>query len=145
VNLWYIDTNVLISVVTNRSPAARAWYVHTLQHGGRLMASQFMEVEARHLVTNAGGDHTVLDGHLGRFHIDEVDAALMHAAIAVPGVISGADAVHLATALRVRDDSPVIVTHDGQFARAAAALALGVHDPITDDPDRPPVATFRSP
>ncbi|MCL2089765.1 MAG: PIN domain-containing protein [Micrococcales bacterium] len=139
--LWHIDTNILISVATRRSPAASDWYDQLLARGDTLVASRFMEVEARHLVTNHGGDASILDDYLRDFHIQEVDPRLMHEAIAVPGVISGADAVHLAAALRIRSDTPVIVTHDRQYARAATALAFAVHDPVTDDPDRPAVAS----
>jgi hypothetical protein len=102
-----------------------------------------MEVEARHLVTNYGGDSAILDDYLADFHVQQVDEPLMHEAIAVPGVISGADSVHLASALRIRNDDPIIVTHDAQYARAARALSFEVHDPIVDDPNRPPVSSAR--
>ena len=139
--LWHVDTNILISVATGRSPAAADWYDQLLARGDKLVASRFMEVEARHLVTNHGGDSSVLDDYLDNFHIQEVDQRLMHEAIAVPGVISGADAVHLAAALRIQGDAPVVVTHDRQYAHAAVALAFAVHDPVTNDPDRPAVAS----
>jgi predicted nucleic acid-binding protein len=143
VTLWHIDTNILLSVVTGRSPAASSWYQAALAGGDELVATRFMEVEARHLVTNYGGDASILDDYLTDFHVQQVDERLMHEAIAVPGVISGADSVHLAAALRIRHDAPVIVTHDAQYARAARALSFEVHDPITDDPNRPPVASAR--
>jgi predicted nucleic acid-binding protein len=139
-NLWYVDTTIMVAVITGRSAAGRAWFDRVRGDTDTLMASRLMEVELRHIITNLGGDHHVVDPYLGRFVLYRVDDALMSEAINIPGLVRGADSIHIATAARARASDPIIVTHDGQFARAASAIAFDVRDPITDDPGRPPVA-----
>lgn len=94
-----------------------------------------MEVEARHLVTNFGDDMSVQEKYLDHFSWLNVDDRLMFEAMSIPGIIGGADSVHLASALRIVRDNPILVTSDAQLGRAARAKALRVFDPLVDGPE----------
>ena len=61
--------------------------------------------------------------------LEMTDAILVRAAAPMPTVVGTLDAIHLATALELREflDSPlVLATHDDQLARAALASGLDV-------------------
>lgn len=83
----------------------------------------------------------VLAPYLHQIDWLSVDDELMDEAadleVSVP--LRAADAIHLAGAMRIRDDHPIVVTHDARMAQAALELGLGAYDPITDDPGRGPV------
>jgi len=139
-NIWYLDTSVIFGVITGRSLAARHWFEQVDQAGDYFLSSKLLEVEVRHQVQNLSGNHEFADYYLGMVALISIDNLLMDEAIVIPGVIGGADSIHLASLLRVREGNPVLVTHDRQMAHAAKALAIKVFDPVTDDPNCPPVA-----
>ncbi|MDR2703798.1 MAG: PIN domain-containing protein [Cellulomonadaceae bacterium] len=135
VRTWYIDTNVLVGIITRRSPAAVAWFQEADARGDVFISSSFLKPEVLHVV-----NRSIAQDYLQDILLLKVDNDLMEEAAAIPGALSGADAIHIASAERIRNDNPIIVTHDAQMARAAKALAFEVLDPITDDPNRPPAA-----
>jgi predicted nucleic acid-binding protein len=108
--------------------------------GDCFVASLLVEVEARHQVQNIGADQGILSEYLDDFTLLSVDDDLMAQAISVPGIVAGADSIHIASAERIRAANPTIVTHDRQMAAAAKTLAFDVRDPVTDDPHGPAVA-----
>lgn len=57
------------------------------------------------------------------------DALLDHAASLQPAGLRSLDALHLATALSVRDDLGALFTYDDRLAEAAAACGLPVTTP----------------
>jgi predicted nucleic acid-binding protein len=140
VKTWYVDTSVLLGVVTGRSAAARRWFDAADIAGDHFVASLLVEVEARHQVHNIGSDPETLSEYLDDFTLLSVDDDLMAQAISVPGVVGGADSIHIASAERIRGANPTLVTHDRQMATAAKTLAFDVRDPVTDDPHGPAVA-----
>ncbi|MCW5952122.1 MAG: hypothetical protein KIT69_07685 [Propionibacteriaceae bacterium] len=66
---------------------------------------------------------------------------LLDEAVALEEKLGGADAFHVASALRLGPEVLTIVTHDRQMAIAAMNLGFDVLDPVTDDPGREPVDT----
>jgi len=138
--LYYVDSSVLVGIITDRSPAAREWFERADLAGDDFVVSRLGEVEIRHQVQNLRGDPAAIDDVLDGFTLLDVDNDLMDEAISVPGFVGGADSIHIASVERLRADNPVLVVHDGQMSRAARALAIIVRDPVTDDPNSPPVA-----
>jgi len=126
--------------VIGRSPAAIKWFKTVDKDEDVFVSSKLLEVEVRHQMQNFGGDQDIVDEYLSDFSLLEVDTPLMDEAIAIPGIIGGADSIHLASFDRIRLLDPTLVTHDRQMARAAKALAAKVYDPVTDDPNCPAVA-----
>jgi len=134
---WYIDSSVVLRVVKEGSPAARTWLEQTLAAGDVLVSSRFMRLEVFRVLRNNRLDDTGATSVIARFVLLSIDNALADEAAALEGVLGGADAVHLASALRVGVDAVTVVTHDRQMASAARALGFAVVDPVLDDTPRP--------
>jgi predicted nucleic acid-binding protein len=66
--------------------------------------------------------------HLGSVELVELSAAVgdRAASLAVEHALSGADAVHLASALLLSNVDPVLITWDRRLAAAAALVGLSV-------------------
>lgn len=100
-----------------------------------------LELEVRRVAKNAGKSQVDVDAYLNLFHLVTITDDLIDDAINLDPPLGGADALHVATALRLRELPEFsLVTHDGQMANGAEALGLNAFDPVTDDPNRPPVA-----
>jgi predicted nucleic acid-binding protein len=121
------------------SPAAAAWLAERRKRREPLIGSKLLDTEARRVVLNrtlAGvlDGEIDLDGHLGVFHMVRLDNDLADEAAAIKQPLRAADAIHLASALRLGAGEVAVVTHDAQMATAAANLGFAVVDPVTDDP-----------
>ncbi|MDR2378586.1 MAG: type II toxin-antitoxin system VapC family toxin [Bifidobacteriaceae bacterium] len=137
---WYVDSSVLVRAITDDSPAAKDWFDAASAGGDVFVASRLMEVEVRRVTRNAGVDQELVGLYLDLFVFLPVDEDLMAQAIAIPRPVGGADAIHLAAAMRVGAGALKLATHDKQMADAAPRLGFGVIDPVVDDPRRGPVA-----
>jgi len=131
---WYVDSSVVLRVVREGSPAARAWFDGALAAGDSLVASRLMAVEVVRVLRNNGLSLTTALDVIGRFVLTSLDDALADEAMAIKARLGGADSLHVASALRLGVGHVVIVTHDAQMAQGASALGLAVIDPVTDDP-----------
>ena len=139
---WYIDSSVVLRVVKEGSPAARAWFDQALASGDILMASRLMPVEVLRVLQNNGLSVSTAHDVIDRFVLLSLDNELADEAVALAPAFSGADALHIASALRIGVDAVTIVTHDEQMARGAEALGFDVIDPVIDDSGHPAVALY---
>ena len=98
-----------------------------------------LEVETRRVLVNLYGNSADADGYLAGFTLVALTDEITDRAAALPAHISGADALHLATAMKLGSDV-TLVTHDFQQATAAKTLKQPVFDPVSDDPNREPAA-----
>ena len=140
---WYVDSSVLLRAIVDQSRAARAWFEECLDAGDRFVASRLMEVEVRRVTKNAGVDQDVVGEYVDEFLLMSVSDDLLSEAIALEEKLGGADAIHVASAMRLGPGVVTMVTHDRQMAVAAAHLGFDVFDPVTDDPGRRPVSEKR--
>ena len=138
-SLRYIDSSVLLRAVVERSRAAREWFDAASAAGDRFVSSRMLELETRRVLKNAGIDDAVVSAYLDEFALIPLTDDLVDDAINIDQRLGGADALHIATALRLGVQAVTVVTHDKQMATAARALGFSVHDPVTDDPRRSPV------
>jgi predicted nucleic acid-binding protein len=136
---WFVDSSVLLRAIADKSAAAREWFETAYAAGDRFVGSRMLELEVLRVVKNAGLPTDVANEYLDEFALIAVGDDLIDEAIALDPVLGGADAVHIASAMRLGADRVTIVTHDAQMARAAASLGFEVLDPVTDDPGRPAV------
>ncbi|MCL1801824.1 MAG: PIN domain-containing protein [Promicromonosporaceae bacterium] len=138
--VWCVDSSVLLRVILGDSPAASRWLEARKASGERLVGSRMLEVEVGRVLINRGFAVTDGDRFLSEFNIMDIDDGVIQQALSISERLSGADSIHVATALVF--DSPLVslVTHDSQMASAAQALGLPIVDPVTDDPNRGPVA-----
>ncbi|MDR1186733.1 MAG: type II toxin-antitoxin system VapC family toxin [Bifidobacteriaceae bacterium] len=136
---WYVDSSVLLRAIVDESRAAKDWLDRASARGDVFVASRLMEVEVRRVSMNAGVDQGLVGQYLDQFVLLTVDDALLAEAIGLGQALGGADAIHVASALRVGAGAVTMVTHDKQMADAAAQLGFAVLDPVGDDPGHGPV------
>ncbi|MGO4583204.1 type II toxin-antitoxin system VapC family toxin [Arthrobacter sp. 2RAF6] len=127
--ITYLDTSAILKLLVDEPESvALAEYLSTAAAGGnRLVASMLLYTElhcaARRRGLGAEPVNTVLSG------INLVDVArsdLMYAA-ALPGRLRSADAIHLATAIRLQTD--LLVAYDGELLATAVDAGVSVVSP----------------
>jgi predicted nucleic acid-binding protein len=145
--LWLIDTSVLIRAALGDSPAAAQWMSDRLAEGELMLGSRWLQTEARRVAVNfrlrERGDYSEqIETFLGGIVFSPLDDEVLVSAGKLECISRAGDAIHLATAVKLaRFSLPVtVVTHDAEMAAAALTIGLKAHDPVTDDPRRPPVA-----
>jgi predicted nucleic acid-binding protein len=129
---WYVDSSVVLRAMVELSPTARAWLEERIAAGDTLVASRLMEVEVRRVAKSAGIDQDLVDEYVDEFMLMTITDDLLTEAIALDGKLGGADAIHVASAMRLRPGEFTLVTHDKQMAAAAIRLGLDVLDPVVD-------------
>jgi len=134
-----VDSSVVLRIVKEGSPAARAWFDRALAAGDTFLASRLMVAEVLRVLRNNDLSQATAEDVISRFVLLSLDDALVAEAVAIGPVVGAADGLHLASAARVGVGAVAVVTHDRQMARAAEALGFAVVDPVTDDPGRPAV------
>jgi uncharacterized protein len=132
----YLDTSVALRVLLRQPGALRFWDRWT-----EIYASEVLKVEARRVVDRLRLGSLLDDDGVARAHEELVrlessvhfvalsPAVLERAARPMPTVVKTLDALHIASALLLRERrraAPVFATHDLQQATAARALGFGV-------------------
>ena len=132
----YIDSSVVLRIVLGQANPLDAW-----SHLERPVASELVRIECLRTIDRARlagrlDDLTVASRRSGLLELlDGLElvaleqAILDRAADPFPTSISTLDAVHLATALSIRDDLPSLAfaTHDRSLGNAATAMGFEVH------------------
>jgi predicted nucleic acid-binding protein len=125
----YVDASAVLKLVVeeSESPHAAEYLTKAVSRGDQLVASMLLYTElhcaARRRGIPGGLVNTVLGG------INLVDVArpdLMYAA-ALPGGLRSADAIHLATAIRLQSD--LLVAYDAELLAVAVDVGLNVASP----------------
>lgn len=131
----YLDSSVVLRVVLGQPGALAEW-----TRIDRAVSSELIRVECLRaldrLRIRAGLDDRTLAGRraalletLDAIEMVALDGSILdRAANPFPTSIGTLDAVHLATALAVRDQLPamLLATHDAELGLAAAAMGLEV-------------------
>ena len=127
----YLDSAAVVKLVhaEAESQALRDWLGQRSSHGWA--SSVLTEVETfRAVARNAPAAVSRLPQVLDLISLVEIDQADRAAAQTVtPPAVRTLDALHLATALRMRDQLISFVTYDLQLAEAASAAGLPVDAP----------------
>jgi predicted nucleic acid-binding protein len=127
----YLDSAAVVKLVhaESETSALRAWLEQRAEIGW--ISSALLEIEtfralARHAPDAVARLHPVLD----LIELVELDAGIRILAQTVkPATVRSLDAIHLATALRVRAELVSFVTYDKRLADAARAAGLPVDTP----------------
>ena len=98
-----------------------------------------MKAEVLRVLANNKLDCAGADDLISRFVLLSLDDDLVDEAVKIDASLGAADALHVASALRVGVGTLRVVTHDAQMAAAARGLGFTVLDPVTDDPRHPAV------
>lgn len=127
----FIDTSIILAGCLDGSVAATHYIEAARSKGVTIAASRFIQLEATHVVKNVGGDVSGLNAYFSHVSLWlSVDDALLREAAALEGPVCGADAIHLAAALRIAGPGLEFVTHDRQQSTAARIAGLVVVDPV---------------
>jgi predicted nucleic acid-binding protein len=134
---WLVDSSVILRAVLDKSAAALNWFAEQDSKNVTLTCSKMAEVEVWRTARRRGADFKEIGEQLDKLVAISITDEIAEDAMALTPSLSGADSIHVATALVVRVG---VATHDAEMAIGAKALGLKVVDPITDDPNRLPVA-----
>jgi uncharacterized protein len=132
----YVDSSVLLRVILGEKGRLRIW-----PRISNAIASEIIRLECLRTIDRARIRVGLDDRRVARHRADVLEACesftliplerfvLERAAEPFPTVIGSLDAIHLASALLVRDRYPALVlaTHDRELATAASAEGLDVH------------------
>ena len=129
--LVYLDASALVKLVVEEpESAALAGY---LADEPRILTSSLAAVEVARAVRLIDPDEPALERArdiLARCDLIEVDRAVRDEAASLdPASVRTLDAIHLASALRVREELETTVIYDRRLAAAAAASGLEVAAP----------------
>lgn len=128
----YLDSSALVKLVFDEaeSDALREWLSNRTEI--TKVSSDLSPVEllrtCRRLDAGAIGDATLLLGGIDRLPLDH--AILQSAAALAPTQLRSLDAIHLASALSVRDDLTALIVYDHRLGSAAADLGIDVVAPV---------------
>jgi uncharacterized protein len=127
--LIYIDTSALLRLVFPEDTTAALELF--LGQGADLVSSALVRVEARRgALRRAPHRLPRVDLVLDRVAAVEISDAVTESAGRLPDPrLRPFDAIHLATALLIREDVEAVLTYDDRLAAAAAAHGLAVAAP----------------
>lgn len=126
----YLDTSALVKLVVkeDETPELLSWL---REHGGtRKGSSMLVRVELPRAVRR-GGDVAYLRAQLvlGDLLQLPMTAAVLDAAGSLPGPLRSLDAIHLASAMRVRAELQYLVAYDQRLLETARLAGLPIASP----------------
>lgn len=125
----YVDTSALLKLVW---PESGSTGTTTLLEGRTdLVSSALLAVEARRGgIRNDPMTLPRIDLLLAEFDLLEVSGAVIETASRLPDpMLRSLDAIHLATAVLIREDIDVLVSYDDRLLAAAAAHGISTDSP----------------
>jgi hypothetical protein len=131
----YVDSSVLLRFVFGERRQLREWPAITRAVSSTLVRLECLRVIDRARLRSRLPDAVVADmhetaqRHLAGFDLVPLDAAILdRAAEPFSTLVASLDAIHLATALLLRQDIPglSLATHDRELATAARASGFDV-------------------
>ncbi len=125
----YIDASALVKLLLQESESDELRQYVSLDR--ELITSRIATVEVRRAIARSTtADDAALAQLWGRIGLMELDAQVAQAASqALPANLRSLDAIHLASALALREDVRSVVTYDRRLADAARAAGMDVVSP----------------
>jgi predicted nucleic acid-binding protein len=131
VSLVYLDSSALVKLVVTEPESSAL--MEFLRSQSERVSSAVALVEVPRALRRAGfgaSERRRSREVMARIALVDVDRRILAAAAAVdPPALRTLDAIHLATALAVREDLATIVTYDRRLAAAAERVHLEVSVP----------------
>jgi predicted nucleic acid-binding protein len=131
VSLVYLDSSALVKLVVTEPESSAL--MEFLRSQSERVSSAVALVEVPRALRRAGfgaSERRRSREVIARIALVDVDRRILAAAAAVdPPALRTLDAIHLATALAVREDLATIVTYDRRLAAAAERVHLEVSVP----------------
>lgn len=119
----YVDTSALLKLVKDDEAEAAALRAYVDEHDPQLVSSALLAVEARRGMRRLRPEGlSKVDLLLAEVVLVDISDAVIESAGRLPGaLLRSLDAIHLATALLIRDDIEVLLSYDQRLLDAAAA------------------------
>lgn len=126
--------------MSGESPAAAKWFdLRTTNEPGSLISSRLLRTEITRVLLRDSQPLERRSEILDYLWLVPLTDSILNTADLIASQLKTLDAIHLASAIASGLD-PTIITHDAKMAEVARELGFTVHDPVTDDPKRGPVA-----
>lgn len=125
----YVDTSAALKLVIEESEStAVAEYLSTAEHGGnQLVASMLLHTELYCAGKRRDLPAQLINAVLAGINLVDLARSDLLYAAAMPGKVRSADAIHLATAIRLETD--VLVAYDVELVTAATDAGLKTLSP----------------
>jgi predicted nucleic acid-binding protein len=136
--LIYVDTSALLKLVKDdevEGPSLRAYLAAETEP--RLVSSALLAMEARRSMLRVRPDGLPkVDLLLAAVAQISISDAVIESASRLPGPhLRSLDAIHLATALMIRDDVGTVLTYDARLREAAEAHGIPTAAPGSTEAD----------
>ncbi|MDN5929728.1 MAG: type II toxin-antitoxin system VapC family toxin [Pseudonocardia sp.] len=127
----YLDTSAFLKTVLDEPQSAALDAYLENRRGVRLVSSALLLVEARRGVLRSNPARLPrTDLGLARVSQLDITEAVLESASRLPDpLLRSLDAIHLATALLIREDVDALLTYDDRLAQAARSHGLPVAAP----------------
>ena len=125
----YIDTSAALKLVVEEpESAAVAEYLSAgVRRGHQLVASMLLYTELHCAGKRRGLPVELITTVLGGINLVDLARSDLMYAVAMPGKLRSADAIHLATAIRLQTD--MLVAYDQELVTAATEVGLTALSP----------------
>ena len=121
--LTYLDSSALVKLVVEE---AESQALEAMLRAAVITSSRLSDVEVTRAASRRGGAVVArARSVIGRVALIPLDEGIFVQARSVrPAALRSLDAIHLASALAIREQIEVLITYDGRMAEAAVSLGL---------------------
>lgn len=125
----YADTSAVLKLVVedSESAAAAEYFSEAASRNDRLVASMLLYTEIHCAAHRRGFPGELVNAALGGINLVDLARSDLMYASALPGGLRSADAIHLASAIRLQAD--LLVAYDAELLSAAVDAGLNVLSP----------------
>ena len=125
----YADTSAVLKLVVedSESAAAAEYFSAAASRNDRLVASMLLYTEIHCAAHRRGFPGELVNAALGGINLVDLARSDLMYASALPGGLRSADAIHLASAIRLQAD--LLVAYDAELLSAAVDAGLNVLSP----------------
>lgn len=125
----YVDTSAVLKLVIAEGESAGTadFLSEAASQGDKLAASMLLYSELHCAGRRRGIPGELINTALSGINLVDVSRSDLMYAAALPGKLRSADAIHLATAIRLQAD--VLVAYDAELLAAAVEAGLAVQSP----------------
>lgn len=124
----FLDTSAAVKALIEEPQSAAI--LQLFADGAEFVASRLLAVELHAVADRRSLSHESTDDLLSHISLVSVDDETMNHAIRLHSGLRSLDALHLATAIRLRDMITSVLTYDHDLAEAARAHGLTVTAPL---------------
>lgn len=123
----FLDASAAVKALIEEPESAAV--LRLFADGAEFVASRLLAVELHAVADRRSLNHESTDDLLSHISLVSLDDDTMNRAIRLHSGLRSLDALHLATAIRLRDTITALLTYDHDLAEAARAHGLTVISP----------------